>query len=857
MKGRLNYAAILFCAAAVPGCAYSRLPRIDPSGQSLFIQPTPVACTETPCSPSPCPTVVPCPAPAMAAGPPRGYHTEPGPVYRGDDVAVTLTPHRTVVPVGSEVVLIAGVRNGDGYLSTNRRLEWSITPGSVGNFVAVGGKSCTDYLVADFTQPRKVSNTYAIGDTSRRAVRLDRGTPTPADDVYVGRGQGWISVTSPAEGTSNVMVYSPDVVPWEGRVSTATIHWIDAQFGFPPPAINPAGTRHVFTTTVLRQSNHCPHVGWIVRYEITGGPPAGFEPDGAQAVEVPTNSAGQACAAIIQKQPTHGTNQICIQVIRPAVAGGPDGERLVVGNGSTLKTWTAAGLAVRTAGPPTAAVGSTLTYCIEVCNPGDLPAREVTVVDEVPAGLTFVSATPTPETTGKRLQWRLPDLGPGQRQVLQVKMQVGQPGSVTNCAEVTAAGGLKASDCATTTVMAASSSIDVVVRGPEQVNVGDRFTAEVVITNRGQTPATGLTIKDRFGDGLEAEASKPGPAGEQQRVAIPSPIERALNDLAPGQSQRIGVTFRVTRPGRLCHTVEVLGGQGVVASAEGCVTGVGEGAAPPGETAVTPPPSGPAKPAAPAEQTLAVNVSGPNKAATVGETVEFVVLVTNNGSQALNTVKIACRLDAGLEPTVADPGVTREDGDVVWKVPTLTSGTTVTRHVQCKCSSPAVQAFNRVTVTAAGGVTAQGSASVEIRAPGAEPKPPGPAPAAGALALAVGEFTNPVTAGSTVTYWVRVTNKGTEPDSQVVLKVLIPAEVTLDRFATSGPKSTTSDYSPADRAVTFTAVAELRPGATVEYRIAVKTKQPGQVRIRAEVASRNQTQPLVQEKTTQVFQSED
>jgi uncharacterized repeat protein (TIGR01451 family) len=834
-RGRLICIAPLLCALAAPGCADLGVPRIDPSGQRVFATP--------PCpSPAPCPAATaPVASPSLVRPNTPAYRSEPGQPLREDDVAVVLNPHRTVAPVGSEVVLLAGVRGGDGYLSTNRRLEWSISQGSVGHFVSVGEKSFSDYLVGDFTQPRKLSNTFAIGNTSRHYTRLDRGTPTPADDVCVQRGQGWITITSPVEGTSNVMVYSPDVVPWDGRVRTASIHWIDAQFGFPPPAINPAGSRHVFTTTVLRQSNHCPHAGWIVRYEILGGPPAGFAPDGAQAVEVPTDPAGQASAEIFQKQPTHGTNQIRIQVIRPAEAvGGPGGERLVVSTGGTLKTWTAAALAVRKAGPPTAAIGATVTYSIDVSNPGDLPAREVVATDDVPEGLTFVNATPAPEVSGKRLQWKLPDLAPGQRQSLQASFRVGQQGSVTNCAEVTAAGGLKASDCATTTVMAAA--IDVSTRGPEQVAVGARFTFEVVVTNRGQVPATGLTIKDRFGDGLEAEVTRPGAGGQPERIVATSPIDRVLGDLGPGQSKRLGVTFRATRSGRLCHTVEILGPEGFRVSAEGCVTAVEAGAGPPTGTTVTPAPG-----TVPAERSpLTVTKTGP-QAATVGQSIDFVLRVTNVSSQPLSNVRIVDHSDANLRPDRADGGFQTEGNDLIWTLPTLTAGTTVTYRVQSTCLSPAARACNHVTVTVQGGSRAETDAYVEIRAAGS-----GAGAAPGGLSLTVSDLQNPVVAGNNVTYLARVTNNGTAPESQVVVTATIPSNVAYDPLGTRGPESTTFQFSTETRTLTFTAAPDLPPGESLTYRIRVKTKQAGQVRMQVGVTSRSQPQPVIGERMTDV-----
>ena len=157
--------------------------------------------------------------------------------------------------------MLGGVRGGDGYLRTNRRLEWWLMPGSVGQFTAIGENSFTNFLVGDFTRPRLISATSAVGSTTR----VDQWAGGPGNKVHVARGQGWVTVSSPVEGVSHVTVVAPDVVLPAERAKSAMIYWIDAQFGLPTPAIIPAGTKQSLTTTVWRQSNHCPRPGWIVR----------------------------------------------------------------------------------------------------------------------------------------------------------------------------------------------------------------------------------------------------------------------------------------------------------------------------------------------------------------------------------------------------------------------------------------------------------------------------------------------------------------------------------------------------------------------------------------------------------------
>ena len=191
MMSRLSTVALAVCGLAISGCAYLRVPRIDPTGERIFAEP---------------PITV-----------PPQYGAQPGPPLPGDDVGVILSPQVTVAPVGSEVVVVAGVLGPDGYLRTNRRLEWSLAPGGVGHFVAVGKNGPVDLLLGDFNRPRKVDNTFAVGSTSRKYLQLDRGTPTTVDDVCVLRGQGWITLNSPIEGTSHVVVLAPEVHGRESR----------------------------------------------------------------------------------------------------------------------------------------------------------------------------------------------------------------------------------------------------------------------------------------------------------------------------------------------------------------------------------------------------------------------------------------------------------------------------------------------------------------------------------------------------------------------------------------------------------------------------------------------------------------
>jgi uncharacterized repeat protein (TIGR01451 family) len=581
-SGRLSLIALAVCAAASSGCVFFQSPRTYPAGEPLAVGP--------------------------AMPPSQGGRFDPE-----DPVAVTVRPQRTIAPVGSVVILVAGVQTGDGFLRTNERLEWTMAPGSVGQFAAVQDNGWVDILLGDFNRPRIVNHALAIGSTSRESVCLNRGPP--GDNLCVLRGQTWITVVSCVEGTSRVTVFAPGVVCCEHRMDEAVIEWIRPQGPVAPQPVVPVG------------------------------PP---------------------------------------------------------------KTAPAADISVHKSGPATVATGGTAAYHIEVSNPGGAVVRDVLLEDQVPDNFTYLSSTPPAELVGKRLQWRMPQLAPGQRQSVELTFRAVQEGSVANCAEVTAAGGLKASDCVSTTALPPVISLDLDIRGPEaEATVGSNVDFQIVVTNRGQVPATGLTIVDLFDAGLEVV----DPVRHTELKE--GPLKDKLPDLGPDQHAELQLTFRVARAGRLCHTVQVLDARGtVLATKEGWVTGVRPPGPLPGPT-LGPPPGptvplpgrppaqeAPNPPPAAAPSGLSVTVTGLHNAVTAGEEMTYYVRVKNGGATPEHQVVLTAAVPAAmaLAPlgTSGPPSAKYAyDSHVITFTPieTLAPGQTLTYHIRVRAPRPGVFRF--------------------------------------------------------------------------------------------------------------------------------------------------------------------
>ena len=79
-----------------------------------------------------------------------------------------------------------------------------------------------------------------------------------------------------------------------------TKHWVDAQWQPPPPAVNRAGTEHVFTTRIFKFTDHKPLANYKVRHRILDGPPAVFVPSREQEVIATSDINGNASVTLAE-----------------------------------------------------------------------------------------------------------------------------------------------------------------------------------------------------------------------------------------------------------------------------------------------------------------------------------------------------------------------------------------------------------------------------------------------------------------------------------------------------------------------------------------------------------------------------
>jgi uncharacterized repeat protein (TIGR01451 family) len=834
--------ALLLSVVGLAGCADLRVPAIDQSGERFFLPPpayttlvTPEFCPpQLPCFPEPAfttpPPPPPCPpslepAPAVPSAPSPAAVSPPValPPSAGREGRLMVAPARMVAPVGEEVVLTAGFCGAAGRYVVGQPIEWILSQDSVGHFVEVNGagRRCLRRVLPKSSG--KFSADFAVARTCAKAQVITRGTPTPTDDVLLKRGQTWITLTSQTEGSSHVTVIAPDAAGWDRRRQSAAVHWVDAQWVLPPPAIVRAGETHLLTTTVTRRSGAAPSPPWLVRYEIVSGA-AGFAPDGQAAVEVATDAQGRASIQLLPQPNQSGAAQVRVQIIRPGISGG-DLPRTVVGEGWTTVTWSAPGLAVAISGPQTASLGAAIAYRVEATNPGEMTTPDVVAHLTLPPGMSFLNSTPPGEIFGNRVQWRLGDLAAKEARVIDVRCRGERAGEVRMRVEARSAT-LTAEGVAATRI--AAPALRVQMSGPEKATVGERAQFKIEVTNLGQETLANVTVTDRFDPGLEHS---------ERQV---SPIVRMLGDLAPGDTRRFAVTFIVRQPGRHCHALEAASEDGQRASARACL-----------DAAV-----------APAVVELDFGKTGPAQRR-VGEIAEYIITIANTGTSPLTNVRITDQHAATLEPKFASRGFQRAVGELAWTIERLTPGDKQTLQVNCLCLNPDPAARNRVTLTADQDVTRSAEAVTEILAGEAEPPPAAPddagvaepgdveRPADGHLKVSVAETDNPIRVGEKTTYIIVVENDRDVSDKNLALTIRIPEGVRYERWLSSFPV----DIRPSDggRVIEVPSIAEVRPGEKLTFRLEVEAVSPGRQLLRLEVSSLRQESPVEAERETTVL----
>lgn len=784
----------------------------------------------------PCVPSAPCNG-ACASGPPAvlfgkecdlGHHARlPQQGKRG---CILLTPQKIVAPVGGEVVLLSGICGPDGYLEMNEQLEWMLSPDSVGNFIQVGDDDpgLIHKLAGSAVRPEKKDPSYAIGITSTKRIRITRGNNDPRDDVQLEKGQTWLTISSPSEGTSHVTVLAPESECWDQRKATATIYWVDARWQFPGPQIVPAGTPAELTTRVTRSEGTLPARGWKVRYEILQPELASFAgTGGASVVEATVDDSGNATVQLVPNPGTSGTTAINIQVIRPG--GDRDNiPTMTLGSGESFVTWSSPQLAIRAGGPDVATFDAPVTVYAELSNPGNQPATNVRVDVQLPPGARVVGADSFATFTDRAVRWDIGELPPQTALDLSLQIQAQSPVDLVFQAR---GDGLVAEDSLRIDVFRPALVLKV-VPVETRVQAGQNATFDIDVTNTGDRPLQNVYITA---------------TGDRAMVHTggSSTVENSKDDgpLQPGETWGARVVFTPTESGQRCIRVEGFADGGQRASQQACVT------------AINPVPQTP---------NLNASLEGPDRVA-VGQTFIARARITNDGQGIARNVRVTMSFDGRLqvgEATTSGLDASRvAQRLLIWNLPSIAAGEEVKLEGRFTASAAGPGARISVNAQSAEGSTANadlvlqmlaspvpsappaapqlppvmpppevpgGAAPEPLRGapPAGQTSPPSTPPPSGRLQASLLNTTNPVRVNDPIRYSLRLLNDSNQPDGQVAIQFVLPAGVFLERVNQRTHPELGEYRIGGDNVVRLADIPQLNPGEAVDYELMLSSNQP-------------------------------
>jgi len=248
------------------------------------------------------------------------------------------------------------------------------------------------------------------------------------------------------------------------------------------------------------------------------------------------------------------TNQV-------AVSGGGVGD-LPAGNTASVTTPLAPVVDVQVVktGPASATPGGTaITYNLAISNTGPSVATNVSVTDDMPAGVTIQSITlngtvVTNTGTGGDVAFVIPTLlvgtGNTQNAIITVLVGPATTGSLSNTATVSATGDSTPGNNSSTITTTLNPVADVTVTktvNTASTTPGGTLTYTLVVSNAGVSTAAGVTLVDVLPTGLTF-TSGTGPSG-QVLTATGQTVNVAVGSLAPAATATytiiaaIGSTF--------------------------------------------------------------------------------------------------------------------------------------------------------------------------------------------------------------------------------------------------------------------------------------------------------------------------
>ena len=297
--------------------------------------------------------------------------------------------------------------------------------------------------------------------------------------------------------------------------------------------------------------------------------------------------------------------------------------------------------------------GEDISYRITVQNVGTVVAPGVNLVDTLPAGVTYKSASPAPDTVnGRFLSWDLGNISDGS--IIGIDLVVGTdpntlPQTLNNFAQVSDL--LRDTDVTEwQTQERASTALDVTITPDQATHLpGEAVVYTVNWANMGSVSATDTVVKATIPSGTTFSSATN--AGQIQNGEVTWSVGDLLNGDSGQGTFTVNVAATVASGTRLNNTADISASQAVPDSDTAAVDVVDV-------------------------PILLLAKSVDRSTAAVGDTVTFTVSYRNSGNGPLTGVAVVDTLPAGLEATAASEGgtISTDGATVTWALADIAAG---------------------------------------------------------------------------------------------------------------------------------------------------------------------------------------
>ena len=415
--------------------------------------------------------------------------------------------------------------------------------------------------------------------------------------------------------------------------------------------------------------------------------------------------------------------------------------------------------------PEEVQLNSPFDYMITLTNLTNMELHDIHLVDYLPDGYQYKSSKPAAEVEDGMLTWMMDSLEGKAVEEIVVTGMATKEGWVQTCGNVT----YVIPACAKSRVVRAALALKKTA--PKEVLICDEIPLNFVVTNTGSGEATNVKIADELPAGLLTSSGS-------------RTININVGTLAAGKSVTHKVMAKARRTGAYTNSA--------TASADGGLTAAS------GETVtkVTQP-------------VLTISKSGPEKQY-LGRQLRYDITISNTGDAAATDTVIEDTVPDNVEGIKASTGGKLVGSKLVWDIGTLAAG--ASKKVSSAYTPKNAGTFsNRATVKAhcADAVSASAKTMVEGIA---------------AILLEVVDVSDPIEVGENETYIITVTNQGSAPGTNIVVKCVL--EDSMSYVSSSGETNGRS----SDGMVVFDVLRSLAPKAKATWRVVVRAVKAGDVR---------------------------